>query len=77
MRKMKNLFLFLIGFLVQISLYSQQLITPEPNNANGLMRSEGKIFVVMAVAFTILIGLIWYVWTLDKKISGLEKQENL
>ena len=74
---MKNIYLFLICFLVQLNLYSQQLLKPELNNDNNFMRSEGKIFVVMAVACTILIGLIWYVWTLDKKITGMEKEENL
>ncbi len=37
------------------------------------MRSNGKIYVVLAVAITILSGLIIYVITLDRKISKLEK----
>lgn len=39
----------------------------------GLMRSNGKIFVVMAVVVTILIGLFAYLITIDKKITRLEK----
>lgn len=38
-----------------------------------VMRSNGKIFVVVAVCLTILIGLFIYVFLLDKKISRLEK----
>lgn len=37
------------------------------------MRSSGKIYVVVAVLSMILIGLFIYVFTLDRKISKLEK----
>jgi len=37
------------------------------------MRSDGKIFVVIAVILTILTGLILYLVRLDRKISKLEK----
>ena len=37
------------------------------------MRSNGRIYVVVAVALTILIGLILYIVRLDRKISKLEK----
>ena len=38
-----------------------------------VMRSNGKIYVVVAVCLTILIGLFVYVFLLDRKISRLEK----
>lgn len=38
-----------------------------------LMRSNGKIYVVVAVCLTILIGLFAYVFFIDRKISRLEK----
>ena len=37
------------------------------------MRSNGRIYVLVAVVVTILIGLILYVWRIDRKISKLEK----
>lgn len=37
------------------------------------MRSNGKIYVVIAVMATILAGLILYLYRLDRKISRLEK----
>ena len=37
------------------------------------MRSNGKIYVVVAVCLTILFGLIGYVFYLDKKITRIEK----
>ena len=39
------------------------------------MRSNGKIYVVVAVCLTILIGLFIYVFMVDRKISRLEKNK--
>lgn len=36
-------------------------------------RSNGKIYIVVAVVVTILLGLILYVIRLDRKISRMEK----
>ena len=41
-----------------------------------VMRSNGKIYVVVAVCLTILIGLFIYVFLLDRKISRLEKNKD-
>jgi CcmD family protein len=38
------------------------------------MRSEGKIYVVIAVVLIILFGLLFYLTRLDKKIGQLEKE---
>jgi len=38
------------------------------------MRSSGRIYVVVAVMLTILIGLILYLVRLDRKISKVEKE---
>jgi hypothetical protein len=40
-----------------------------------LMRSNGKIYVVVAVVLTILTGLILYVVRLDRKMTRLEKDK--
>lgn len=39
------------------------------------MRSNGKIYVVVAVSTTILIGLFLYIYSLDRKISRFEKNK--
>ncbi len=39
------------------------------------MRSNGKIYVVVAVALTILAGLFLYLIILDRKISRFEKDD--
>ena len=38
------------------------------------MRSNGKIYVVIAVILTIFAGIIFYLIRLDRKITKLEKQ---
>lgn len=38
------------------------------------MRSEGKIYVVVAILLVILTGLIVYVFTIDRKATRLEKK---
>lgn len=38
------------------------------------MRSNGRIYVVVAVILTILAGLILYVIRIDRKISKMEKE---
>ncbi len=38
------------------------------------MRSNGKIYVVVAVCLLILIGLFLYVLSVDRKVSKLEKE---
>lgn len=37
------------------------------------MRSEGKIYVLVAIVLVILIGLVGYLFMLDKKVSRVEK----
>jgi CcmD family protein len=38
------------------------------------MRSNGKIYIVVAVCLTILVGLFLYVAALDRKIRKMEKE---
>jgi len=44
-------------------------------NSADTMRSNGRIYVVVAVILTILIGLILYMVRVDRKISKLEKEK--
>ena len=63
-------FLFLVcGTLINLVAFAQDA---KPDMADT-MRSNGKIYVVVAVCLTILIGLFIYVFLLDRKISRLEK----
>ena len=40
-----------------------------------VMRSNGKIYAVVAVCVTILVGLLLYVWRTDRRITALEKRK--
>ena len=62
-------------------LFSSSVLLIQAQEAAGqksvmadLMRNNGKIYVVIAVILTILIGLIVFMMRLDRKISQLEKQ---
>ena len=50
------------------------LAQTSPTPMADLMRSEGRIYVVIAVMLTILGGLLLYLVRLDRKISKLEKE---
>jgi hypothetical protein len=63
--------IFLLLFLCGASL----LVFAQGNGVTmaDRMRSEGKIYVVVAVALTIFAGIILYLIRLDRKLSRLEK----
>lgn len=69
MMKIKKLLLFFIFSLFSISLLAQD----GDNKMANLLRSNGRIYVVVAVVLLILTGLILYLIRLDRKISKLEK----
>lgn len=41
-----------------------------------LMRSNGKIYVVVAVVMMVLLGVLAYLVVLDRKIGKVEKELN-
>lgn len=69
---MKNFVAVLFFLLLSAGIYAQDTTGAE-EVATGL-RSNGKIYVVLAVVVTILLGLILYLVSLDRKITRLEKQ---
>lgn len=66
-----SFFLCMVATFVQ----AQDTLNNETEMAD-LMRSNGKIYVVIAVMLTILFGLIFYMVRLDKKITRLEKDSH-
>ena len=69
---MHNLFVRFTFMAACLFLSGEALAQDKVEMADS-MRSNGKIYVVVAVCLTILIGLFIYVFLLDKKISRLEK----
>ena len=66
-RILKNIFLAVLLFTAAGAQAQGEIAT--------LMRSNGKIYVVVAVMLIILIGIAIYLFTLDRKISRLEKNK--
>lgn len=61
-------------FLVTIMLISMVSYAQEKPEMADLMRSNGKIYVVVAVCLIILIGLFLYVWAIDRKVRRMERE---
>jgi hypothetical protein len=61
----------LVAILAIFSLAADAQAKPEMAD---VMRSNGKIYIVVAVCLTILIGLFLYVVSIDRKISRIEKE---
>jgi uncharacterized membrane protein len=75
MKNISKLFLSLLAILFSsLSALSQQ--TNEVEMADTL-RSNGKIYVVVAVLLIILIGLIIFLIRIDRKVSKLEKKNQI
>lgn len=68
--KKAMLMLFSIGMV----LMAMAQTTDKPVEMASLMRSNGKIYVVVAVLSTILFGLFMYLIRLEKNIKKLEKE---
>lgn len=66
----RKLLILFCTFLFAAPIFAQD--SSSVPMADGL-RSEGKIYVVVAVILTIFAGIIFYLVRLDRKISRLEK----
>jgi uncharacterized transporter YbjL len=67
-----NKILTTIGLLIFESIQAVAQ-SAEPEMADT-MRSEGKIYVVVAILLTIFAGLIFYLVRIDRKVTRLEKR---
>lgn len=71
MNKLVKTISLILLLVISTNLQAQETVAED---TAGLMRSNGKIYVVVAVVVTILLGLFAYVFNLDRKISKLEKK---
>lgn len=69
---MKKWILILFSNVIAFSVRAQQEAGETVEMADAL-RASGKIYVVVLVVTVILLGLILYLFRLDKKVSRLEK----
>lgn len=69
-KQIKRLLACFIMLLLSNIVFAQQTTETE------VMKSNGKIYVVMIVVIVIVLGLFGYVFSLDRKISRLEKNND-
>ncbi|MBM3158470.1 MAG: CcmD family protein [Bacteroidetes bacterium] len=63
----------LVPLAATFLLFNQPLLSQAPKTQMAeLMRSDGRIYVVIAVMLAILAGLLFYLIRLDRKIGKME-----
>jgi CcmD family protein len=84
---MKNIIYFFL-LLISLNASGQQETNTQKadtsastNNTESVpmadkFREDGKIYVVVAVVLIIFLGMLFYIFTLEKKISRIEKEIN-
>lgn len=74
MHKYKLLTLRFLLLFVALSINIFSFAQAKEVQMADAMRSNGKIYIVVAVCLTILIGLFLYVFSLDRKLTKMEKE---
>lgn len=67
---MKRITLLLVLLITSFNLFAQN----NDVEMADAMRNDGKIYVVVAVIVIILLGLLIYLFALDKRLKMLEKK---
>ncbi len=65
---MNKLIITIIFLFISLLAFTQEI------EMANLMRSNGKIYVVVAVVLILFLGLFFYLFKIDKKVSELEKE---
>lgn len=68
MKKGINYLLITLLMMICSAAFSQEVEMADT------MRSNGKIYVIVGIILIILIGLITYLFLLDRKVGRLEKR---
>lgn len=68
---MRKCLILILTLTLNLVLWAQPSANVEMADA---FRSNGKIYVVVAVILTIFAGIIFYLIRLDRKVSRLEKE---
>ena len=68
--KIHYLLLLLAGIILSTQTFAQENLAAETP-----MRSNGKIYVVLAICITILLGLFIYLLSIDRKIKQIEDKQ--
>ena len=66
-----------IAALFSCLLLSGFAFAQDAANSTDVLRSNGKIYVVMTVVIVIVLGLFLYLINLDRKVSRMEKESGV
>lgn len=75
LKKIAAIFLTLTALLFSLLSVAQDTMADSKVEMAEGLRSNGKIYVVVAVLVTILAGIVLYIIRLDRKISKLESRK--
>lgn len=67
---MKTFFTILLLFISSMNVFAQDYGIEMAD----AMRSNGKIYIVVVCILIILVGLLAYLFNLDKRLKNLEKK---
>jgi len=70
---MRNAIRYILPGLFALLIAGPLMAQPAATEMADTMRSNGKIYVVVAVLSTILAGLILYLVSLDRRIRRMER----
>lgn len=73
-KQLLRLFFSVAGILMIFFVQAQDSLNNEKPQMADAMRSNGKIYVVVAVLLVILAGLFLYLFQTDRKLSRLEQK---
>jgi CcmD family protein len=62
------------AFVLLFAVVSPVLQAQQEVEMADALRSEGKIYVVVAILLVIFAGIIAYLFSIDRKVSRLEKR---
>ena len=68
--KIHYLLLLLAGIILSTQTFAQENLAAETP-----MRSNGKIYVVLAICITIILGLFIYLLSIERKIRQIEDKQ--
>jgi hypothetical protein len=72
---MHKLFLIITSLFFFSLSRAQTVVSQAQTEKVPTMEQHGKIYVVLAVCLVVLTGLFLFLWTLERRISRLEKQK--
>ena len=66
----------IIATLVFCCFFAVQYISAQTTENSDFFRNIGKMYVVVTTVAITFIGIVIFLWRLDKKLTNLEKQMN-